>query len=249
MSVSRELAYLAIETSAACSSVALWCEGSEPLLRTSTEHNDHAVVLTTMIEELLSKASRSLSELSAIGISQGPGSSTGLRIGYATAKGLAFATGLPLITIPTLTALASAIEREIGKRTSATDYCIVPMIDARRMEVYTQTFLPPLQAITPPYPCILDSTPPQHPDGVHAYYAGSGARKAQNILCPTEWTFIDYPRVLATDLLPILKNRYLDNHYEDLAYAEPLYLKEFEATPSRKTPLCNTSCAQSKSSS
>lgn len=228
---------LAVETSDAYSSVALW-SNDKVCVRESTVHNDHAEVLTTMIDEVLAEAALSLHELEAIGISQGPGSYTGLRIGYATVKGFCFASGIPLIAVSTLAALAAAIEREAKLTPSTQNYCCIPMIDARRMEVYTQTFLPAIQALNAPYPCVLEEALPQRPPNTHAYYAGSGALKAKAILPPTDWTYVDYPTVRAKDLLPILEARYLAHLFEDIAYTEPLYVKDFEATPSRRTPLC-----------
>lgn len=233
---------LAVETSDAYSSVALSNLG-KIWLRESVVHNDHAEVLTSMIEGVLDEAGFSLQELDAVGISQGPGSYTGLRIGYATVKGLCFASGLPLIAIPTLYALASAIEREMKLNTSSQDYCCVPMIDARRMEVYTQTFLPAIIPIGEPCPCILDEEQPQRPTHLHAYYAGSGALKARFILPPDAWTYVEYTTVRAKDLLPILQSRFEARMFEDIAYATPLYVKDFEATPSRRTPLCGNTAS------
>lgn len=230
--------FLAVESSDAYSSVAIWRE-ERLCVRESTTHNDHAEVLTTMIASALDEMEISLNDLAAIGISQGPGSYTGLRIGYATVKGLCFASRIPLIAIPTLAALAGAIEREANLSPKDDNYCCIPMIDARRMEVYTQTFLPGLRAISEPYPCILDEKFPDRPADRHAYYAGNGAEKAKNLFPAADWTFVDYPTVRAKDLLPILEARYLEHLFEDLAYTEPLYVKDFEATPSRRTPLCN----------
>lgn len=238
MSASTSPKLLAVETSDAYSSVALW-HGDELYVRESTVHNDHAEVLTSMIEAVLTEAGLALRDLSAIGISQGPGSYTGLRIGYATVKGLCFASGVPLIAVPTLAALAAAIERE-AKLTPEENYCCVPMIDARRMEVYTQTFMPGIQAMSVAYPCILDNDLPQRPPNRHAYYAGSGAAKAKAVLPSEDWTFVDYPTVRAKDLLGILEARYWDQLFEDIAYTEPLYVKDFEATPSHRTPLCGS---------
>lgn len=240
--------FLAVESSDAYSSVAIW-KDDMLCVRESTTHNDHAEVLTTMIASVLDEASLSLSDLAAIGISQGPGSYTGLRIGYATVKGLCFASGVPLIAVPTLAALAGAIEREANLSPQDDNYCCVPMIDARRMEVYTQTFLPGLQAVAEPYPSILDEKFPTRLADRHAYYAGSGAEKARRLFPAADWTFVDYPTVRAKDLLPILEARYLEHLFEDLAYTEPLYVKDFEATPSRRTPLCNLRAAHPDSAS
>ena len=227
--------FLAVETSDAYSSVALRGD-DRTFVRESTVHNDHAEVLTMMIDSVLKEAGLTLPALSAIGISQGPGSYTGLRIGYATVKGLCFATGIPLIAVPTLAALADAIEREVRLNLAGDAYCFVPMLDARRMEVYTQTFLPGRRALNLPSACILDETYPLRPTGFHAYYGGSGALKAKEILPSSEWTFVDYSTVHAKDLLPLLEVRYLEHLFEDIAYTEPLYVKDFEATPSSRTP-------------
>ena len=139
--------FLALETSDAYTSVALLRHGETLFVRESTEHNDHAEVLDVMIQEVLAEAGLGFPDLAAIGISQGPGSYTGLRIGYATVKGLCFATGLPMIAVPTLAALAGKMELLVGTPPEGQKCCFVPMIDARRMEVYTQTFLPQLQAV------------------------------------------------------------------------------------------------------
>jgi len=228
--------FLALETSDAYTSVALLRHGETLFVRESTEHNDHAEVLDVMIQEVLAEAGLGFPDLAAIGISQGPGSYTGLRIGYATVKGLCFATGLPMIAVPTLAALAGKMELLVGTPPEGQKCCFVPMIDARRMEVYTQTFLPQLQATTAAYPCILEERLPERPDGLHAYYAGSGAEKAQRVLALEDWTYVECPTVRAADLLPVLQARYLGEVFEDIAYSEPLYVKEFEATPSTRTP-------------
>lgn len=228
--------YLALETSESYTSVALLRSDEKLFVRESCEHNDHAVVLDVMIQEVLAEAGLTFNDLAAVGISQGPGSYTGLRIGYATIKGICFATGLPMIAVPTLAALAGKIERLAKLDPTADNYCCVPMIDARRMEVYTQTFRPGLHAETTAYACILEERLPLRPEGLHAYYGGSGAEKAQQVLDPAHWTFVETPVVRAADLLEILHARYLSGLFEDLAYSEPLYVKEFEATPSTRTP-------------
>lgn len=229
---------LALETSEAFTSVALLLSDGSILKRESNEHNDHAEVLTTMMDSLRLEAGLAWQDLGAIGVSQGPGSYTGLRIGYATAKGLCLAANIPLVAISTLAAISLALESICeANKNILTPCCFVPMIDARRMEVYTQTFLSDQTPFNTPYACILTDRLPTIPSGTHAYYAGSGAAKARDILNPNEWTWVDHPIVRATDLLPLLKKRYLEATFENLAYAEPLYVKDFEVTPARRNPL------------
>jgi tRNA threonylcarbamoyladenosine biosynthesis protein TsaB len=224
---------LALETSSTVCSVALFKK--EQLLGVSELQieKSHSSHITVLIQQLLQNCQVSLSSLSAVAISGGPGSYTGLRIGSATAKGLCFSLNIPLIEVSTLEAMA-AMAIKFTPNPGAYIFC--PMIDARRMEVYTYLTNHKLQAITPVAPAILEK------DSFKAYlqenkiiFCGSGALKFKDLADEQENAlFLDNIKPTATIIGELALPKLAENIFQNVAYYEPFYLKEVYITSSAK---------------
>ncbi|WP_396143076.1 tRNA (adenosine(37)-N6)-threonylcarbamoyltransferase complex dimerization subunit type 1 TsaB [Flavobacterium sp.] len=211
---------LNIETATKNCSVALAKNGETILCKEMAEQGfSHAEKLHLFIEEIIKEAGITFSDLSAVAVSQGPGSYTGLRIGVSAAKGLCYALEIPLISVDTLTVLANQLQIEKG--------IIIPMIDARRMEVYSAIFNVKKEMIREVQAEILtDSSFSDIDDAV--YFVGDSNEKAKKILSKSNFNFVDtifYPS--AQEMSAISYRKFLDNSFEDVAYFEPYYLKDF----------------------
>lgn len=211
---------LHIDSAVATASVCL-SDGAVPLREKSNPHQkDHAAWLHTAIAELLAEAGIQLADLQAISVSAGPGSYTGLRVGMATAKGLCYALKKPLIAINTLEMMTAAVPaNEAGLR--------CPLIDARRMEVFTavydssgNTVLPPASMILTEnkFSAMLDSQP--------VLFFGNGAPKSQPVLAHPNARFLQVD-ASAKHLSGLAFSRFEKQLFDDLAYTEPFYGKEF----------------------
>jgi tRNA threonylcarbamoyladenosine biosynthesis protein TsaB len=211
---------LNIETATKNCSVALAKNGETILCKEMAEQGfSHAEKLHLFIEEIIQEAGITFSDLSAVAVSQGPGSYTGLRIGVSAAKGLCYALEIPLISVDTLTVLANQLQIENG--------IIIPMIDARRMEVYSAIFNAKKEMIREVQAEILtDSSFSDIEDAV--YFVGDSNEKAKTILTKSNFNFVDtifYPS--AKEMSAISYKKFLNNSFEDVAYFEPYYLKDF----------------------
>ena len=224
---------LNIDTSTTVCSVALSSEGMIIHHCEDFQGMNHATLLSGFIKECLEVAKQHEYKIDAIAVSLGPGSYTGLRIGLSEAKGLAYALDVPLIGIDTLKLMAVHIMFNVDLDPDAV---IAPMIDARRMEVYTAVYDMALNPLLPPTPLILeegalaDFHSPERP----LYYGGDGSEKARSILnsSHTLWVPDVYP--LAVDMLPLAEQAFMNRDFLDLAYSVPTYLKEYQATKPRK---------------
>lgn len=186
----------------------------------------HAEKLHAFIEEVLLKSNLNYKELSAIAVSQGPGSYTGLRIGVSAAKGLCFALNIPLISVDTLEVLA--------KQVSISDGVIVPMIDARRMEVYSAIFDSSHKKIRAIEAEIITEESFQDLKGM-VYFVGDCAEKCKTVL--TKGNFIFRENVVfpsANEMSSLSFAKYLQENFENVAYFEPFYLKDFLVTTAKK---------------
>ena len=196
----------------------------ELLLNIQNENqNSHASFVQPAIQKVLSQTGISINNIDAIGITAGPGSYTGLRVAMASAKGLCYALQKPLVSISTLQVMAmAAIEKSPG----FDFYC--PMIDARRNEVYTALYNSLLQLILPAQPLILTDTSfkEQLLNG-KALFFGDGAEKFKNIIYDNVNAFFEIQEYDGTHLAQSFFRSFKHNIFEDLAYAEPLYLKDF----------------------
>lgn len=211
---------LNIETATKNCSVALAKNGQTIALKElATENFSHAEKLHVFIEELLKENQLRFSNIQAIAVSQGPGSYTGLRIGVSAAKGLCYALSIPLIAIDTLQLLAYQLKVSSG--------IIVPMIDARRMEVYTSYYDLNYQKLTPTEALIVDATSFEEETNT-LHLIGDGASKFKEVLTDAKFVFHDavmYPSANEMSLLAFEK--YKKSDFVDVAYFEPFYLKDF----------------------
>ncbi len=227
---------LTIETGTDICSVGIAKDGETISLRESDQGRDHARLVGLFADELLKQSGITPQELDAVAVSKGPGSYTGLRIGVSFAKGLCYGLNIPLIGVGSLDVMcAMAIENyEVGiiniERWS--EARLVPMIDARRMEVYTQCFDSKGGALSEVSAEIVgDNSFTQYNDSRPFVIFGNGAAKCQEHL---DWaTFIDVTPS-ARGLAAIAHQRFLNNQTEDVAYFEPFYLKDFIVTTSKK---------------
>lgn len=214
-------------TTKICSIALSKCDVLIELVETDAEKLAHSEKLHVFIEDCLNKASIQPTDLSAIAISKGPGSYTGLRIGVSAAKGLCYGLNIPLIAVDTLTAMANSVTPSVEK-----EAILIPMIDARRLEVFCSiqqdgTVLKTVHAR------VLDEEPITGFENEKGYFFGDGAEKAIDVL-PNNFQFIANQTTSAKNLINIAWEKYSNNDFEDTAYFEPFYLKEFRAGKPKK---------------
>ena len=214
---------LCIETSTSVCSAAINKDGEPVKQCISYEGGNHARLLPSYIEELLSFAREQHLSLDAVALSEGPGSYTGLRIGTATAKGLCYGLNIPLIPVPTLEVLCEAAKRNTEYRIQNTDL-LCPMIDARRMEVYTMIG-GETKAV------VVENEESLYMGSEEVYYFGDGAEKCANVFTKPNWHYIPHI-VPEAQYVGALAEQITNAKSVDLAYYEPYYLKEFIAAPS-----------------
>jgi tRNA threonylcarbamoyladenosine biosynthesis protein TsaB len=218
---------LNIETATKNCSVALAKEGKTMLCKEIAEEGySHAERLHIFIEEIIKEAGITFQDLSAIAVSQGPGSYTGLRIGVSAAKGLCFALNIPLIAVDTLQVLALQAKVSNG--------LIVPMLDARRMEVYSAIFTPNFENKRPVQAEIITENSFEELEEI-LYFVGDCAEKCKPVLTKENHIFLEeikYPSAKEMSFLSFEK--YQKRDFVDVAYFEPYYLKDFMMTVSKK---------------
>jgi tRNA threonylcarbamoyladenosine biosynthesis protein TsaB len=189
---------------------------------------DHAAWVHPSIQKLIGNLGYKFTDLDAIGVSIGPGSYTGLRIGLSTAKGLCYALNIPLITIGTLEMLAASVIKELEISSQLFEGLLIcPMIDARRMEVFTAVFQPDLKMVIEPHSLILST---------HSFedllkrqkilFLGNGSKKFQQICQNNNAIFNKLPLNPAA-FSTLTYSNFIGNSFAVIAYTEPLYLKEF----------------------
>ena len=218
---------LNIETATKNCSVALAKEGKTILCKEIAEEGySHAERLHVFIEEIVREAGIQMKDLAAIAVSQGPGSYTGLRIGVSAAKGLCYALSIPLIAVDTLKVLASKVK--------IADGLIIPMIDARRMEVYSAVFSPALEKKREVAAEIIEEN--SFEDFTEKlYFIGDCNEKCKTVLRRENFIFLDeikYPS--ANEMTALSFDKYKISDTVDVAYFEPYYLKDFLITTSKK---------------
>jgi len=214
---------LSIETATTNCSVSLSKDGETLLLKEDNSNNySHAERLHVFIDETLREANIERSELEAIAVSKGPGSYTGLRIGVSAAKGLCCALDIPLISVSTLEALAYQVNVDNG--------VIVPMLDARRMEVYSAIYSSNLKQVRDIEAQILDeSSFTQELSKGKVYFIGNGVEKTKALLKHENAFFIEGKLPSANQMSALAYLKYKKSDTEDVAYFEPYYLKDFVA--------------------
>lgn len=224
---------LNIETSTTVCSAALTAEGMVLAHFEDFKGQNHAALLSKFIKGCLDWARDHEMKLDAVAVSMGPGSYTGLRIGLSEAKGLAFALDLPLIGVDTLELLAVSA---MFNHDISPDALLAPMIDARRMEVYTAVYDFALEAVMSPRPLILTEGEPYAAELAdrEVVFFGNGSDKARDVIMSPNARFIEGIVPLATDMLALAERAYASRNFIDLAYSTPNYLKDFQATKPKK---------------
>ena len=218
---------LNIETATKNCSVAIAKNGETIICKEIAEEGySHAEKLHVFIEEIIAEIGISVHDLAAVAVSQGPGSYTGLRIGVSAAKGLCFALNIPLIAVDTLQTLASQAKVAEGK--------IIPMLDARRMEVYSAIFNTDLEIERPILAEVIDGN--SFKDFTEKlYFVGDCAEKCKPVLTKENFVFLEnvkYPSAAA--MSKISYDKYQISDTVDVAYFEPYYLKDFMITTPKK---------------
>ncbi len=221
---------LQIETSTTSCSVALAQSGKVISVRTINQRNIHAEMITVFISEIMVGQGLSFQELDAVAVSSGPGSYTGLRIGVSTAKGLCFSLDKPLIAIETLLAMAAGYLSRFQNPTKG-NFLLCPMIDARRMEVFTALFDRDLKQIRATSAAIIDAESFKEVLNKHKIiFFGDGAVKCKAVLGnQANAVFIDDFLNDAADLTQLAVGKFKLQAFENVAYFEPFYLKDFIA--------------------
>ena len=244
-----------IETSTALCSVALVENGQITAYRESSAPKAHASLTAVFIQEMLDERGLALSQCDAVCVSKGPGSYTGLRVGVSTAKGLCFGSKKPLLAVGTLDTLVAQAQmadqagHDVIPDMIGDPKFIIPMIDARRMEVYSAVFAfnPELPSchpeakvsaryrqITETAPAIIDENSfADYLDKGSCLFIGDGAGKCADVIQHPNAHFCQCYPTAAAMLAPALE-AYKEKRFEDVAYFEPFYLKEFVATVSKK---------------
>ena len=190
----------------------------------------HAALTAPSVKEVLDEKRLTVKDLDAVCVGKGPGSYTGLRVGVSTAKGLCFGAGIPLLSAGTLDVLVSEAHR-LGVVPEGC-HAIVPMVDARRMEVYAAVFAPDGRQLTDTKPVVVGSFAAELAEGP-VLFIGDGALKCREaIQSPNAFFAEAFPTAMA--MAPLAEAAWNAKRFEDAAYFEPFYLKDFVATVSRK---------------
>jgi len=219
---------LNIETSTNVCSIALSENGNCIFSKVNTDGLNHAKLLSAFIEEALTFLKEQNKKLDAVAVSAGPGSYTGLRIGVSTAKGLCYGLGIPLISVSTLAIMGIMASQQLN---SDEGYLSCPMIDARRMEVYIAFFNKKNELIKDISADIIDEN--SYHDLLTkqpVYFFGNGAEKCKAVLTHPNARFFDDIVPLAENMILFSEQYFSENKFEDVAYFEPFYLKEFQTT-------------------
>ncbi|MFM1878528.1 MAG: hypothetical protein RLZZ241_1394 [Bacteroidota bacterium] len=215
---------LSIETASVNCSVSLFQDNQLIAFREDRSPDyTHGEKLHLFIEDVLKQARILPAQLNAVAVSKGPGSYTGLRIGVSAAKGLCFALGIPLISIPTLLIMARSLPNADG--------VLIPMLDARRMEVYAAVYDAELNLLQSTWAEVLDiNSFAEYRNRGIVHLLGSGAEKCQGLF--TDRVFKFHPEILPSSLEmgSLAYEAYSDKKFEDVAYFEPFYLKDFIVT-------------------
>lgn len=222
---------LTIDTSTTVCSVALFA-GTECLASRKDESgNSHSRVIGVFTQEILKEAEANGWNVAAVALSMGPGSYTGLRIGTSFAKGLCYGMDIPLIAIPTLKIMAWAVAQRLKAEGANGDALLCPMIDARRMEVYSAVYDMSLNETEAVNAKIIDQESFSDQLASHdIYFFGNGSTKCKDAITSPKAHFIDGVTPLATDMAVMAQEAYDKKEFVDVAYFEPFYLKDFIAT-------------------
>lgn len=223
---------LHIETSTKVCSVALSEDGKLLYHHEDFDGPGHSETSGVYVDEALSFANSHAIPVDAVAVSMGPGSYTGLRIGVSLAKGVCYGRALPLIAVPTLKVLCVPVL--LGKEELPEDALLVPMIDARRMEVYSAVYDRALKEVRPIQADVVTSeTYQEYLNCGPVYFFGNGAQKCQAVIQHPNAHFIEGIHPLAKNMFPLAERSMHLKEFQDVAYFEPFYLKEFVAIKSK----------------
>ena len=224
---------LNIETSTHVCSVAISDNGQVIFNKEDHSGPNHAVKLGVYVDEALSFIDAHGIPLEAVAVSCGPGSYTGLRIGVSMAKGICYGRDVKLISIPTLELMAVPVL--IGEHPAEEDALIVPMLDARRMEVYAKVMDRALKEVRPIQADIVDAeTYKEYLDRGTVYFFGNGAEKCMEVINHPNARLVKGIEPLAKNMAPLAEKRFVEGKFEDVAYFVPFYLKDFVAKMPKK---------------
>jgi tRNA threonylcarbamoyladenosine biosynthesis protein TsaB len=222
---------LSIESGTSVCSVVLSNDKQIITLRESDGEFAHAAKLSIFIDELLNRENISVADLDAVAISEGPGSYTGIRIGVSTAKGLCFGANKPLIAVGSLQSLAKLAAE---KTKPSSEMLLCPMIDARRMEVYTALFDSNVNMINQISAQIVDeNTYVELLKTNKIIFFGNGAKKCKSLINSPNAIFVDV-KASAKGMIDVAAEKFANFDFADIAYFEPFYLKDFVVTTSKK---------------
>ena len=224
---------LNIETSTDVCSVAISDSGQVIFNKEDHSGPNHAVKLGVYVDEALDFLDSHGLPLEAVAVSCGPGSYTGLRIGVSMAKGICYGRGVKLIAVPTLELMAVPVL--LGEHPEEEDALIVPMLDARRMEVYAEVLDRALKVVRPIQADIVDTdTYKEYLDQHHVYFFGNGAAKCMETINHPNAHLVEGIEPLAKNMAPLAEKRFVEGKFEDVAYFVPFYLKDFVAKMPKK---------------
>jgi len=223
---------LNIETSTDICSVCISQDGRDLSIRETERSYSHSEVIAIFIDECIKEAGLTVKDLDAVAVSQGPGSYTALRIGAATAKGICFALSIPMIAVGTLDALKNSVIDKAG----ANDL-IIPMIDARRKEVYRSIYDAKGNIIAPVEPIILDGETFKEYQGYDKIqFCGDGVAKSKDILSLENALYLE-EECSARHMISLSEEKFAKKLFEDISYYEPFYYKGPNITVQKKNIL------------
>ena len=224
---------LNIETSTDVCAVAISDSGQVIFNKEDHSGPNHAVKLGVYVDEALDFLDSHGLPLEAVAVSCGPGSYTGLRIGVSMAKGICYGRGVKLIAVPTLELMAVPVL--LGEHPEQEDALIVPMLDARRMEVYAEVLDRALRVVRPIQADIVDAdTYKEYLDQHPVYFFGNGAAKCMETINHPNAHLVEGIEPLAKNMAPLAEKRFVEGKFEDVAYFVPFYLKDFVAKMPKK---------------
>lgn len=218
---------LSIDTATGKAQVSAWRDGTVLHALYNDAQKDHAAFLQPALQQLLKDTGISIKEIDAVAVNAGPGSYTGLRVGMASAKGLCYALNIPLITLNGLELLTASLKIQPEDINPTDSFC--PMIDARRMEVFTAVYDGEMKTVLEPCAMILDENSfKEQCENQRTFFTGNGSGKFKTIFSHPNACFVD------TGILPAAMGAMADACFEkkqfaDLSYSEPFYIKEFQA--------------------
>ena len=220
---------LHIEASTECCSVALSQDGHIFFERVNKEERSHAKVLAPFVEEAIKVADEQGAKINAVALSSGPGSYTSLRIASSTAKGVCYGRDIPLISIPTTAIMCVPV---LFRDDLPEEALLCPMIDARRNEVYTTVYDRALGVVKETHAEVVTGESfLEYLERGPVFFFGNGAAKCSSIISHPNAHFLDgYKNPLAKNMMPLAERAWFDGRFEDIAYFEPFYLKNFIAT-------------------